>query len=301
VKPVYNIPRLPARKPDTHKGDFGRVLVVGGCVGMAGAPCLAANAAYRAGAGLVRLAIPEPIQSIVSTLVPCATNTALPASEAGTILGGRAALRKLIELAALNDVLVIGPGLGRDEHLDAMVRDLLAAADRPAVVDADAVRALAPIEKLPPAVAARLVLTPHAGEFAFLTGTTADKVQADREGVAAAFVAKFAGVLVLKGHRTIVADRERKFVNETGNPGMAVGGAGDVLAGVISAFIGQKLSPFDAAVAGVHVHGAAGDQAAAELGEVSVTATDLIEALPAALRAVTESRFAGFAPRKSKA
>jgi NAD(P)H-hydrate epimerase len=300
MTPVSDIPRLPPRKPDTHKGDYGRVLVVGGCVGMAGAPCLAANAAYRAGAGLVRLAVPAPIQSVVSTLVPCATNTALPACDDGRILGGRAALAQLIELAALNDVLVIGPGLGRDQHLDALVRDLLAAIDKPAVVDADGVRALAPADRIDPPVAARLVLTPHAGEFGFLTGRTAEQVQCDRQAAAAAFTASFAGVLVLKGRRTIVADRERRYVNQTGNPGMATGGAGDVLAGVIAAFIGQGMSLFDAAVAGVYVHGAAGDLAAAELGEASLTATDLLDYLPGAVRGIGEPGFAGFAPRRSR-
>jgi NAD(P)H-hydrate epimerase len=297
MKTVTDIPRLPERKADSHKGDFGKVLIVGGSVGMAGAPTLAANAAFRAGAGMVRLAVPEPILNAVSVLCPCATATGLPVSDAGTLMGSRYVVERLLSLADDNDVLVVGPGLGRNQMTDALVRDLLGGSDRPVVLDADGLRALGPVPNINSSVAARLVLTPHPGEFAFLTDTTPAAVQTDRVAAAEAFLKRNPTVLVLKGHRTLVADTERVYTNDTGNPGMATAGSGDVLTGVIAALIGQGLKRFEAAALGVHLHGLAGDLAAEALGQVSVMATDLIDFLPAAFGRLTGSRFTGFAGR----
>lgn len=297
MQTVTDIPRLPRRNPESHKGDHGRVLIIGGSVGMAGAPCLAANAAYRSGAGLVKLAVPEPIQNPVSVLVPLATNVGLPVSEVGTLLGRRFVMERLAALAEESDVVVIGPGLGREPSTDALIRDLISEVHKPMVVDADGLRALGPMPHIPTTVASRLVMTPHPGEFAFLTGSDNSSIQADRRAAAEKFVAGRPLVLALKGHDTIVTDGKRMYVNHTGNPGMATGGSGDVLCGVIAALIGQHLDRFDAAMLGVHIHGAAGDAAAREFGEVSLTAADIIDYLPAAFGGASNSGPLGFGRR----
>lgn len=289
MRVVTEVPRLARRRPDVHKGDIGRILIVGGCSGMAGAPCLAANAAFRAGAGLVRMAVPETILNTCSILAPLATGTPLPASGVGSLVGTRFVLERLLNLAEDNDVLVVGPGLGREPATAALIRELVAGSTKPVVLDADGLRALGPNPHIAPEVADRLVLTPHPGEFAALTGSDTRTVQSDRKAAAAEFVRTTGTVLALKGHQTVVCDRNRLYVNTTGNPGMATGGSGDVLAGVIAALLGQKLAPYDAAVLGVCVHGLAGDIAAKKKGEVSLIATDIVDHLPDAFRTLGDA------------
>jgi NAD(P)H-hydrate epimerase len=299
MKTITEVPRLPRRKPELHKGEAGRVLVVGGSVGMAGAPTLAANAAYRSGAGLVRLAVPEPILNLANNLAPLATHVGLPASATGHLLGTRYVLERLVVLAEENDVLVVGPGMGRDDATDRLIRDLIHTVEKPIVLDADGLRALGNPPQVTAQAAGRLVLTPHPGEFACLTGLTAAQVQADRRGAVESFVAKCPAVVALKGHESLVADPERIYVNRTGNPGMATAGAGDVLSGIIGALVGQGLDRYSAAVLGVWVHGAAGDAAARDVGEIPLIATDLIDYLPEAFRGALDSGpSAGFAPRR---
>lgn len=306
-KHIRRVPPLPPRATDAHKGSFGRVLVIGGSVGMAGAPALAGLSALRSGAGLVTIAIPESVQPSVAIMCPCATTIPLPETRDGRI-DPPAAERKLKRLGlldappdgALPDVLAIGPGVGRGPatygtqfwHLIDAFRRLHV----PAVIDADALN-LAPQGGRQGAKGwhtlnhARTIMTPHPGELARMLKTTAGQIQADREGHAVRTAQAMRAnsspdaappVVVLKGAGTIVTDGELVYTNNSGNPGMATGGSGDVLTGAIAALIGQGMSPFDAATAGVYFHGLAGDLAAKRLGQVSMIAMDIIAALPEA-------------------
>ncbi len=308
-KHIHRVPVPPPRSADAHKGTFGRVLVVGGSVGMAGAPALAGLAALRSGAGLVTIAVPESVQPSVAIMCPCATTIPLPETRDGRI-DPPAAERKLKRLGlldappdgALPDVVAIGPGVGRGPatygaqfwHLIDAFRQL----GVPAVIDADALN-LAPqggrqaTKGWQTLNHARTVITPHPGELARMLKTPTGQIQADREGqavrTAQAMRARSSPddappVVVLKGAGTIVTDGKLVYRNCSGNPGMATGGSGDVLTGAIAALIGQGMTPFDAAVAGVYFHGLAGDLAAKRLGQVSMIATDIIEALPAAFQ-----------------
>ncbi len=280
TSPAYTGPRLPIRKATSHKGDFGRVLVVGGTRGMTGAATLAGKAALRAGAGLVRVAVPRECQAIVSAHDPCLMTVGLAGDDAGRLES--ACRAELDEQLAWCSVLACGPGLGQSPNVSELVRHCYSDLAGPAVFDADA---LAPLREPLPAGGPR-VLTPHPGEFARLLGIDAVPDRAGQVDRAVAWAAERSVFLVLKGHRTFVTDGQRGHFNSTGNPGMATGGSGDVLSGIIAALIGQGLGAFDAAVLGTWVHGRAGDLAAAELGQVSLVATDLIEYLPPALREV---------------
>ena len=263
IERVYDTPRLPKRRADAHKGDYGRVLVVAGSRGFSGAATLCGTGALRGGAGLVTVACPRDIQDTVAVGNPCFMTFALTASVAD--------LPKA-------DVVAVGPGLGHDSA--DFVLELLAHFAGPVVIDADA---LAAIPRGGFARSVPAVLTPHPGEFARLLGKTAGDVQADRENLAIGFARAEGVVLLLKGARTVVTDGVRVFTNTTGNPGMATGGCGDVLTGLIAALLGQGLLPFEAAALGAWAHGRAGDLAAERVGEVSLTAVDLLDHLPATL------------------
>lgn len=306
---IHRVPVLLPRAADAHKGTFGRVLIVGGSVGMAGAPALAGLAALRSGAGLATIAVPESVQPSVAIMCPCATTVPLPETRDGRI-DPPAAERRLKKLGLLGvppdgarpDVVAIGPGVGRGPATyGTQFWQLIEAIRRlgvPAVIDADALN-LAPQGGLEAAKGwqhfdhARTVITPHPGELARLLETSIAQIQADREGhairTAQAMRANSSPdgsppVVVLKGAATIVTDGELVYTNNSGNPGMATGGSGDVLTGMIAALIGQGMTPFDAAIAGVYFHGLAGDLAAKRLGQVSMIATDIIDALPEAFQ-----------------
>lgn len=277
------LPHLPPRKPDAHKGDFGVALIVGGSRGMAGAAALAGMAALRGGAGRVRLAVPDAVLETVAGFEPSYMTEPLPADTAGRI--AYSALERIAELAETSTVVACGPGLRRSADLDQLVTRLYREIPRPMVFDADALNALA----VDPETLARpggpRILTPHPGEFARLVGEKLD--EAEREKAAVELAARHGVVVVLKGHATLVTDGIRRAINATGNPGMATGGTGDVLTGLITALACQGLEPFDAARLGVHLHGLAGDLAGEDLGEVSLVATDLIEYLPEAFQEVS--------------
>lgn len=262
------------RKADTHKGDYGHVLVVGGSVGFLGAPMLAASAALRAGAGLVSLAVPREVYPVVARKAP-AEIMVHPLSQG--------ALSVLLRKA---DVVAVGPGLSRRPAAVSLARRLVAGCRQPMVVDADALAAFEGGRAIRRGSGAgAVVITPHPGEMARLLRTTVERVQSDRRGIAARTAKRLGAVVVLKGHRTVIASPSgRTAVNTTGNPGMATAGTGDVLTGVIAALIGQGLSAFDAARTGTHVHGLAGDLAARRVGQVSLTAGDVLAALPAAFK-----------------
>ncbi len=287
------LPRLPPRRADSHKGDFGRALLIGGSRGMTGAIALAGMAALRSGAGLVQLAVPAECRAAVAAHEPSYMTAELPGDEDGRI-SIRAASR-ISELASTATAVACGPGLGRSRGLNLLVNDLYGRLDRPMVLDADALNALAEAE-LPstpalsaPALspAAPRVLTPHPGEFARLLGIATGEVQSRRQELATQVAARHGLVVVLKGHQTVVSDGTRTSLNATGNPGMATGGSGDVLTGVITALICQGMTAYDAARLGAHVHGLAGDLAAEELGQISLIASDLVRFLPAAFQAVS--------------
>jgi NAD(P)H-hydrate epimerase len=278
MREVRDLPVLPARPVDAHKGDFGHVLIVGGSLGLTGAPVMAARSALRAGAGLVTCACPGHVAPIVAGHLVEAMTWPLPIDAAGCIAAEGE--RMLRSAAQRFQALVIGPGLGRHERTVAFVRTFLDGLTSPVVIDADALLALGEGCRMAPT----FVATPHPGEFGRMTGTSSAEVQAARRERACAFAAANPGVLVLKGHETIVAAADRLYVNDTGNPGMATGGSGDVLSGVIGALLGQGFDPFDAAQLGVWLHGRAGDLARDRVGEDSLIASDIIRALPRACR-----------------
>ncbi len=275
---MTDFPALPARPPDAHKGTFGRVLIVGGQRGMPGAPALAARAALRSGAGLVAVAAPAEIVGTLAILEPCATQRPTPANAKGGM--SFAALATLLREPA--DALAIGPGWGRGAGAGALLRHLLAERLEPMVLDADALNLLAGDLSWLSARRGSTVLTPHPAEFARLLGISAALVQARRAELAADFARRHRVVVVLKGQGTVVTDGTRTAVNDTGNPGMATGGSGDALTGIVVALLGQKLEAFDAARLAVRVHGQAGDLAAAARGQIGMTAADLVDFLPAA-------------------
>jgi len=289
IPPPADLPRLPRRGRDSSKRDYGRVVVVGGSAGMAGAPALAAMAALRSGAGLVEMLVPGPVAAIAAGFDPCVMTHGLPGRDDGTFASD--AFEEMTDRLRRADAVAVGPGLGRSDAVRWIVSRLWAELPQPAVFDADALWALASADAAARARhAGPRVLTPHAGEMLRLLGAdpaAASPPRPELEAAAAAMAAAVDAVVVLKGAGTLVADRSRHVHNETGNPGMATGGTGDVLTGIIAALLGQGLGPFDAARLAAWIHGRAGDIGSLALGEISLTARDLIDALPAAFRAVT--------------
>jgi ADP-dependent NAD(P)H-hydrate dehydratase len=282
LETVRLVPTLASRPPDSHKGDFGRVLVVAGSRGMSGAAILCATAALRGGAGLVRVAVADGILPLVAAGNPCYMTAPLPQDDQGGLAA--AAEADLVALARANDVVAAGPGLGRAPAIAALVTALLEQTAVALVLDADALNALQHHTGRLRDRLAPVILTPHPAEFARLAGGDVPAIQAHRQELAARFAAAHGVVVVLKGHGTVVTDGRQVYVNTTGNPGMATGGTGDVLTGLIAALLGQHLPPFAAAQLGVYLHGLAGDLARDAVGEVSLIATDLLQHLPAALR-----------------
>jgi ADP-dependent NAD(P)H-hydrate dehydratase len=284
LEQVTQLPRLSPRPLDSHKGTFGQLLVVAGSRGMSGAAVLCGSAALRGGAGLVRLAVPTSILPLVAAGNPCYITVPLPEDDAGRL--NRQALAPLLHLLAQHTVLALGPGLGQSSDLESLVACLVQQSPVPAVLDADALNALARDGTPLRAPHAPLILTPHPGEFGRLLGRSTRDVLAHRQELAVSFAAAHQLVLVLKGYRTLVTDGRRLYENTTGNPGMATAGSGDVLTGLIAALLGQGLDPFAAAQLGVWLHGRAGDLARDELGEQALIASDLIAYLPRAFRSL---------------
>lgn len=272
---------LPRRERDSHKGDFGKVYILGGCVGYSGAPILAAKAAVRAGAGLVSLGVPAPLWPIAAAKLDEAMPHPLPAGEEGML--SSAAIETIVSHLSASDVCLIGPGLGRGENVSSVVRHLLQTIQKPVVLDADGINALVGhIDILDGRKGLLTVLTPHDGEFTRIGG---DLSSGDRLTAARSFAAEHGCCLVLKGHRTITAFPDgAAYVNTTGNPGMAKGGSGDVLGGIILALLGQGLACQEAVPMAVWLHGRAGDLCAQEIGEYGMTPSDLVAALPRVLR-----------------
>ena len=271
---IDTLPPPPARPADGHKGTFGRVLIIGGSRGMSGAPSLAGLGALRGGAGLVFVAVPSEVLPIVAAIEPSYLTIPLATDEEHGCLSaeGLTGLRRACEG---KEAIAIGPGLGLTRDTTLIVSTLYRELPQPMVVDADALNALAAQTEVLKQTTAPRILTPHPGEFARLLGTDIATVQSQREKFAAQFAAAHGVIVVLKGPRTIITDGERIAMNQTGNSGMATGGTGDVLTGLITALLGQGMSPFEAAQLGTHLHGLAGDLAAADLSQPGLIASDL--------------------------
>ena len=278
---IEQVPALPDRPEDGHKGTFGKVLIIGGSVGMSGAVCLSSVSALRSGSGMVTAAVPRSIQMTAAAYEPCVMTIGLDTDSNGQLAS---LSRKRIEkLLAGKDAVAIGPGLGQSAEAAELVAIVLEVCRVPLVLDADALN-VAAIDGL---LAKRnketgCVITPHPGEFARLTGLPVAEDEDTRIAMSADFARTHELTVVLKGPRTVVTNGARLFVNATGNSGMATAGSGDVLTGIVASLLGQRMNAFEAAALAVNAHGRAGNFVAFELGERGMIASDLLQALPKA-------------------
>jgi NAD(P)H-hydrate epimerase len=275
---------LPARRPDGHKGTFGRVLVIAGSIGMSGAAILCCRGALRAGTGLVTLAGPRALNPIFATALPEVVTLPLP-DRGGHLCSS--SIARLRAAFARVDVVAIGPGLSRARTVGRLVRRSLLASEVPLVLDADGLFHLAQHLDLLRRVTGRAVLTPHPGELSHIMGQSVEKIDEDRIAVAQAVASEHGVVLVLKGRPTAIGFPDGEvYLNPTGNTGLATGGSGDVLTGLIAGFMAGGASPADAAVVGTYVHGYAADWLTRTRAERAILPTDLLEALPYAIAEV---------------
>lgn len=278
------------RSRTAHKGSYGHCLIVAGSCGKSGAAAMAANSAMRAGAGLITLAVPSGIHSVVEMKTTESMTVPLPESPAGSL--AFVSLKAIEHLLAGKDVIAAGPGLGLDEETIAVVKGVLSTAKTPLLLDADALNAVAEdISILRDSSSPALVLTPHPGEMARLSGVGIAEIESDRIGAAQHFAAANCCHLLLKGARTVIAAPDGRIaIISTGNPGMASGGMGDVLTGVITALLGQGYEPFDACCLGAFCHGLSADMAAEDKGETGLIATDVQEMLPYAFKRLLDGK-----------
>ena len=268
---------LPDRNPWGHKGDFGKLLLLCGSRGYTGAAYFAAMGALRAGAGLVFLGVPESIYAIEA--VKLNEPVVFPLPDEGGMLS-ETAVPKILNRLPKMDAVLIGPGLGQSDGTLAVVKAVLENAACPVVADADGINVLRGHRDILRGRSNPTILTPHAGEFTRLGGVIGN----DRMAAAMTLAGDLGCVVLLKGHETCVTDGQTLYVNPTGNPGMAVGGSGDVLAGIITALLGQGLAPLEAAACGAWLHGAAGDLCAKALGQYGMLPTDMLNTLPRLLK-----------------
>ncbi len=275
---------LPQRYPDMNKGDCGKVFVIAGSVGMVGAACLCARATMRSGSGLVTLGVPQCVQPQAAVKLDEVMTMPLPCRDGELCTD---ATEQIMEKVKKCDVCAVGPGLGRSDDIKEILKALLNQ-NTPLVIDADGLNAIAHDMSVLKEKNCSVVITPHPGEMARLTGLSIEEVEQDREGVAKKFAKEYDAVVVLKGHRTVIASPDEEVhINESGNSGMASGGMGDVLTGVIASLVGQGKEVYDAAVLGVFVHGLAGDMVAEDIGEFGLVAGDVAEKLPFAIKELT--------------
>jgi len=280
--------RIKKRKKDTHKGDYGHVLVIAGSAGMTGAAYLSCEAALLSGAGLVTLAIPKSLNSIMQRKLIEAMTLPLPETKEKSL--ALAGYDKILAFTKKVNCVLIGPGLSRSKQTQVVVRSLIKNIKLPMVIDADALNALAGhLDILRNTQNARrsTIITPHPGEMARLAGLKVSSINSDKKNVAKKFASEYNVTTVLKGYMTVIASHENTcYINRTGNPGMASAGCGDVLSGIIAALLASGMRPFKAARLGVYIHGLAGDIAAKEIGEISLRARDLLRFLPEAFKRV---------------
>ena len=273
---------IPRRGFDTSKLDFGKAFIITGSTGMTGAGVLAGRASLRVGVGLVYLGVPEELVNVYDSLLIEAVTIPLNSSE-GVL--SKDCLAKILDTLSSMSVAAIGPGLSRNNDIRLIVRSVIENSKVPLVVDADALNAIADDVSILNKAKASIIVTPHIGEMNRLTGLSVNAIQSNRIKVAKEFSSKTGVITVLKGAHTVVASPDGEiYINPTGNSGMATGGTGDVLTGAITGLMAQGASSLDAAVAGVYLHGLAGDIAAEEKGEHGMIASDLVEALPYAIK-----------------
>jgi len=271
--------QLPARPRDGHKGTFGTVVVLAGSQGFTGAAYLTSMGAARSGAGIVRLLVAQSIYPILAE--KCDEVVVGPVPEISPGVVGHASLSGILRGFAGADAGAIGPGIGRDASTRRLIEDLVPRVQAPLVLDADALNLLSEHRALLPRLSAQIVLTPHPAEFARLSDLETAAVQRDRRGLASRFAKAWNKVVVLKGADSVIAAPDGRItVNPIATPALASGGTGDVLAGLIAGFLGQRVPPFEAAVTGVHVHSVAGLDLEAELGQAGVLASDLLRQIP---------------------
>lgn len=273
----------------SHKGDYGRIFVVAGSLGMSGACYLTSAAALRAGAGLVTVGVPKSLLLPLTRKMTEAMMKGLPETKEGSLAS--AAEKPVGVCLKTQDVLAMGPGLSQNSETQTVIRNIILASNKPMVIDADGLNAFKGKPNLLRKFRASAILTPHPNEFVRLFGGSVPNTEADRKKKAAEAARKFKVILVLKGHHTVVASPKGAiYVNATGNPGMATAGSGDVLTGVIAAMLGQKIEPFRAACFGVYLQGVAGDLAAKEKGEASLVASDIIDSIPKAFQRILKKK-----------
>jgi hydroxyethylthiazole kinase-like uncharacterized protein yjeF len=283
VEQKYVSGLLPERKRDSNKGDYGKVFIISGSIGMTGAGRLCSMAALRTGSGLAYLGVPAGLAAVYSSAA--AEPVVIPLEDEGTGRLSESCLPAVLDRIGKMDVLAIGPGLSVSAEIFNIVKTILKNSPIPMVLDADALNAAAQCPDILLERKAEAIITPHPGEMARLIGVTAEDVQKDRIAAARDFAAKWGVITVLKGSRTVIAIPDGTvYINSTGNPGMATAGSGDVLTGIIASLVGQGMRPKDAAVAGVYIHGLAGDMAVEDKGVRGMIAGDIIEALPQALK-----------------
>jgi len=284
--PLDVLPLFSPRPSQAHKGNFGHALVVGGSRGMSGAPIMTAQAAVSAGAGLVTLAVPESLLTVAECSVLEALKSGLP--DAGGSFDA-AAVEQALALSESMNVIALGPGIGRAAGAVELVQAMIGKVKAPLVIDADGINAIAGDLSVLAQAQGDIILTPHPGEMARLLDTTTEQVQNDRIGCAIDFARIHGVVVVLKGAQTIVADPDGMYwINPTGNAGMASGGMGDVLTGLIAGLIAQGAHPTHAAVAGAYLHGIAGDIARDKVGEKALTAGSVLKTMPDVFKAIEE-------------
>lgn len=276
------LPLIRKRGRNTHKGNYGHVLVIGGSKDFTGAPVISSMAALRSGAGLVTMAVPSAIAGTITGRVP--EVMPLPLRDEGGYLG-EGALEELFGLFSRFDVVAVGPGLGRGESVKSFMNGLVSNCPLPMVIDADGLNNIEP--SLLTGAKGPVVVTPHPGEMARLTGRRTEEINSDRISSAREFSGRYKAVCVLKGARTVIAYGDRYFISTTGNPGMATAGSGDVLTGVIAGLTGQGYAAADAAVLGTYVHGLAGDMLKEKIGEYGMTATDIASYIPLAINSLS--------------
>ncbi len=285
---MLKLMRLPAqllrRKADSHKGDYGKILILAGSNRFSGAALLCAEAALRSGAGLVTVGVPASVSlALIKNKAKEVMVLPLPQTRSQTL--SLAAFSKIKIFLKSVDVLIIGPGLDNHRSTSALVRKIVKRISLPMIIDADALNALNQHLTILKEHTGKVILTPHAQEMSRLSGSSIDFIKKNRKLVAKKFAKDYNSIVILKGHRSIVTDGARKFyINATGNPGMATAGSGDVLSGIAGAFLGQGLDVFSSAKYATYIHGLAGDIAALDKTQTGLIASDIISRIPDALK-----------------
>ncbi|MBD3271962.1 MAG: NAD(P)H-hydrate dehydratase [Elusimicrobia bacterium] len=284
IKKIKKIRQIKQRPAESHKGDFGHVLIIAGSKPMAGAAVLCTRAALKSGAGLVTMAVPEPIYPITATSCVEAMSLPLPATVQGML--HESALHVLLDFIRKKNItsIVMGPGLGREIQTRMVIIGIINNCDCRGVLDADALNQLAGNIGILKHSPGQWIITPHPGELSRMVERPIADIQRKRKYYAVQAARQTGSVCILKGHRSIITDGKKTMINTTGNPGMATGGSGDVLAGIVGGLLAQDIKPFEAACWGSYVHGRAGDCAARMMTQPGMIAGDIIEYIPAAFK-----------------